>query len=487
LPDSLQQDWSSANARVELVRGRVLHSGPIRSETIANTLHFDQDSVQAALEALEADGTVLRGHYLPRTDGDPVNVDDWCDRRLLARIHRMTIDGLRRQIQPVTPETFLRFLIRHHRIGSGEPWGGAAAVREVVGQLQGFQMSAGAWEQQVLASRIHQYDSRWLDQLFQSGELIWGRLRPPRRDDRNGPSRSMMTRGVPITIQLRNDLSWLLPNHREITQGLIGANARQVLEAMRTHGALFFQEILASTGLLATQLEDALRELAALGLVTSDGLTSLRHFVDSRQSGRNTSRHRQCRRKSVAHTGRWSPFPGFIAQVPHQDRCLQWCWQLLRRYGVVFRDLLIRENVAPIWSDLVNCYRQLERRGEIRSGRFVSDVSGEQFATEEALRTLRQLRDEPPQDDWVVLSAADPLNLVGIVSDRPRITASHTNSLIFEDGKLIAVRQATHVSFLVNQNPATTANMTRALVRCRRDAAQETDIRNSKRNTLEST
>ena len=154
---------------------------------------------------------------------------------------------------------------------------------------------------------------------------------------------------------------------------------------------------------------------------------------------------------------------------------------------MVFRDLLIRENIAPIWSDLVNCYRQLERRGEIRSGRFVSDVSGEQFATEEALRTLRQLRDEPPQDDWVVLSAADPLNLVGIVSDRPRITASHTNSLILEDGKLIAVRQATHVSFLVNQNPATTANMTRALVRCRRDAGQETDIRNSKRNTPEST
>jgi ATP-dependent Lhr-like helicase len=477
LPVELATEWPRADAWVELVRGRIQCSGPVMADNLADLLSLEPSHVTSALEALEAQGIVLRGHFSIENQKSQIeNAPQWCDRRLLARIHRLTLTGLRRQIQPVEPAVFLRYLLRHHRLTGDNRWGGPVGVREVIGMLQGFELPAGAWEHHVLAARVADYDPQWLDHLFLSGEAMWGRLRPPRRDEQDGPSMAALTRTVPISLLLREDLAWLLPaaesaptNGSSAENGSnfdsrLRSNARQVLEALTARGALFLPELKTVTGLLPAHLEDALRELAALGLITSDAFAAVRTIVD----GAKNSRGRHRRRGSVhaglsAPAGRWSRFPGAFEPPPREQYLEKWCRQLLRRYGVLFRDLLTRESAAPAWYELVPVLRRLELRGELRGGRFVAQVAGEQYATESAVEQLRQMRDQPPDNSWQLISAADPLNLIGIITDGPRIPATHKNAVILKDGRCLAAKQAGQITFFQQFDLATEADVRRAL------------------------
>jgi ATP-dependent Lhr-like helicase len=390
LPADLERTVERGEALADVLRGRLQVCGPVTSRNLAQLYGLPVDQIDASLEALEGGGIVLRGQF----EVHPVERDDsadvqWCDRRLLARIHRRTMDSLRRRIKPVSPEDYVRFLARHHRLTPDSRWSGHIGVREAVTQLQGFDLPAGLWESAVLAARVEQYDPQWLDQLFLAGEVTWGRLRSQHRNDEK-KSRAAITRAMPISLILRSELGWLVPpvdgeaNDPQEVASVRGLSSRASLafETLRSKGALFFVELAAVTELLPTELEEALRELAAAGLVTSDAFTPIRGMVAARRS----NRHRQTRRAGIsgvaacaigAPSGRWSCFPGHIGTpVDNEHRIENWCRLLLRRYGVVFRDLLARESAAPSWRELVYAFRRLELRGDVRGGRFVSGVAG---------------------------------------------------------------------------------------------------------------
>jgi len=461
LPERLDREVTSADACVELVRGRIEHGGPTTAAEIATFLGLGEAIVSAALEALEGRGTVLRGDF------------GWCDRRLLARIHRLTLAGLRQQIQPVEPRAYLHFLTRYHHLLPEDHWGGPIGVREAVAQLQGFELPAGAWEHRVLAARVSEYEPEWLDHLFLSGEVVWGRLNPPRRDEDEKPSMAALSRVVPLSLLLREDLPNLLPSAAEPPAIPLRSRAEAVLEALRGRGALFFAELKTLAQLLPSQLEESLRELAAIGLVTSDGFAAVRKIVEG---NRHPSRHRQ-RSSRPVHTaampiGRWSLFPGQVPTASREQYLETWCRQLLRRWGVVFRDLLVRESSAPSWQDLRPVLRLLELRGEVRGGRFVSQVAGEQYALPAAVDQLREARRQLNAEGdlpWLVISAADPVNLFGVITADARVPATHRNALIVRGGKLIATRQAGVAEFFEPLDEATTWTMRRAMTTGRRE------------------
>lgn len=463
LPPELDKPVERTQGWIELVRGQMQVRGPATSKQLADDLALTESHVSSSLEALEGQGIVLRGNFTagPR-HGDSQELSEWCDRRLLARIHRLTLDGLRERIKPVSPEDFMRFLIHRHRIDDGSKWSGPVGVREAIAQLQGFEIPAGAWESKILSARCADYNPQWLDHLFLSGETTWGRLRPPRRDEASKSTVAAMTRAMPISLMLREDLAWLVAGDRESSGEFAGSNARQVLEALAEQGASFFQELKPATDLLPAHIEDALRELAALGLVTSDAFAAVRTIV-GRHKGRSNGKRRLADAGVAAPVGRWSRFPGQLGETANQDSLERWCHLLLRRYGVVFRDVLTREAAAPSWSELVRVFRRMELRGEVRGGRFISGVAGEQFADESSVSELRSIRETKGDDDWVILSAADPLNVSGIILDGPRVTANQKNALILQGGKCIAAKQSGQIEFFAEVERETEAAMRRAL------------------------
>jgi ATP-dependent Lhr-like helicase len=522
LPDDFGKAQNTSEAWVELVRGRLSCTGPTTANQIAADLGLTQQHVQLALAALEGEGFALRGRFTDneRCHSDPCGFaqgrlreesllasdhqkisrsarndneheiemqkamapqapqkatsQEWCERRLLARIHRLTLESLRRQIQPSEPHDFMRFLIAHQHLSAETCLSGERGLAEIIAQLQGFEIPAAAWERDILSRRLENYDPVWLDHLSLSGEAAWGRLRTPVKaeDDTsnpvgyysshdaspvgkylsNGANGSTLTRVVPISLALRQDLPWLLSGARKQYENHIRSNARLVLETLASHGALFFDDLLAITQLLPAQLEEALSELAALGLVTADGFAALRaivspnrHSVSRRE--RNWPRRNGKPIRPHSRGGRWTMFPGKMTSPEHDDCIERWAWQLLSRYGIMFRDLLVRESVAPPWKALLPVYRRLEARGEIRGGRFVNGVAGEQFATPEAVERLRRVRDQKPNGEWLMLSACDPVNLFGIATLGLRIPAVRTNMLVVQDGRLIASKQAGEVQF----------------------------------------
>lgn len=451
LPEDLDVEWEASAALVELLRGRISVRAPVTASQLAAELGLQPSTVHAALEAIEASGAVLRGHFTAA--GCPpaeTHETEWCDRRLLARIHRLTLDNLRRRIQPVSPRDFQRFLLRRHQRTGPLRRTGPEGVRDALRILQGFEAPAGAWERQLLESRVVDYHSSWLDQLFQSGEVVWGRLHASGHSDSSPSSTAALTRAMPISLLLRLDAGWLthgaqpLPEAERVERGDGGAgmrgDARRVLEALTTRGALFFQELQVLLQLLPAHLESALRELAAAGLVTCDGFSPIRSFV-SQQRGSSRRRSSNGMSGTVAPVGRWSLFPGLVAPpVPAEERLERWCQLLLARYGVVFRDLLAREASAPSWTELVPILRRMEMRGSIRGGRFVSGVGGEQYALEDAIERLREARDETDCQEWALVSAADPLNLAGIIDQHGKVPAIQQNLVLYRDGAWIGSR-----------------------------------------------
>jgi ATP-dependent Lhr-like helicase len=464
LPAELQaKTWEPADGRVEIVRGHLQCRGPLTAEELAGKLCLEPSQVFAALESLEGGGSAMRGQFRSQESGgggresSSSNNTQWCDRRLLARIHRLTLDGLRRRIEAVPPEVYWEYLVERHHLAADRQLQGDLGLREVIAQLEGFELPSGVWESKILAPRVAEYDPQSLDQLFLSGELVWGRLRPPKRDESEGPGMAALTRSMPITLGLRQDLPWLLPAERADVTAFAGGSAQEVLNNLRARGALFFQELKSLTGLLPSQLEEALRQLAALGLVSSDTFAAVR-AIDGSKTNVTAARLRRFAKvkvhRAASPIGRWSLFPGPIGTADRQSQVENWCHLLLSRYGVLFRDLLARESAAPPWWELARVLRRMELRGEVRGGRFIARVGGEQFAVESAVTRLRDLRDGEASKDWTLVSAADPLNLSGIITEGPRVPAMHKNCLVIQNGRCVAAKIAGRIEFLAEIDPS---------------------------------
>jgi ATP-dependent Lhr-like helicase len=389
---------------------------------------------------MEASGAVLRGKFTDaasRAGAPAPHEHEWCDRRLLARIHRLTVATLRKQIEPVTPAQFMRWLLRWQHVASGSQVQGERSTLEVLKQLQGFEIPANAWERQVLARRVADYDPKWLDQLCLTGAVGWGRLspHPATLESSNGNGtktqrRVIPTSVAPITFFVREDADWMTP-HDSIAgaQGLSDA-ARQVLEYLRQRGASFFADIVRATGKLKAEIETGLWELVAGGVVTADGFDNLRSLIDpKRRAGQGSGRMTRPRHS----TGRWAIL--HTDSAVERDRVVEaTCWMMLKRYGVVFRDLLLREANLPKWRELQIAFRRLEARGEIRGGRFVDGFIGEQFALPVAVESLRATRKMTPSGEVVTISAADPLNLVGVIVPGERVPAISGRTVSYRDG-----------------------------------------------------
>ena len=442
----------AAEALVALVRGRMDIQGPVTAQTIAQDLGLDESAITGALQRLEAEGAVIQGRYTERALADAASPIEWCERRILARIHRVTLQDARKRVQAVTPDIYWRFLLDYHHLLMGSHREGPLGLHEALGQLQGFEMPAGIWEMDILPGRLETYQGEWLDHLSYSGELTWGRLNPPAKLEEAEPSSGGLTRVVPIALTFREDMPWLLPPQpaEQKERPLhVRPDALTVYHTLKHQGALFFSDLLHRTGLIAAKLEDALSELAAQGLITSDGFSPIRGLVRKRQTMAHRSRwsRQATRRAEQSSGGRWTLFPGQVPPVEKEERLQAWAWQLLRRYGIVFRDLLARESVAPSWWELVPYFRKMEMRGDIRGGRFVAQVAGEQYALPEAIEQLRR----PAgcgNASWAVIAAVDPLNLAGIITPGPRVPALRSNRLLLRNGKVVATRQGGEVHFL---------------------------------------
>jgi ATP-dependent helicase Lhr and Lhr-like helicase len=468
---------SRDDALLTLVTGWMSHLGPATASALGDILGLAASDVGNALLRMEASGTVLRGNFTGagqrnlaelRSTGQPEAAVptqtqpqtpeiEWCERRLLARIHRLTVGMLRKQIEPVTAAAFMRWLMRWQHVARGTQVVGERGTLEVLQQLQGFEIPANAWERQVLARRIADYDPAWLDQLCLTGAVGWGRLSPhPATIDARGSAngngdapaprqrRVIPTSVAPITFFVREEADWMIPRHaagdEAETRGL-NHGAQLVLEFLRQRGASFFADIVRGTGKLKAEIETGLWELVAAGLVTADGFDNLRALIDpKRRAGQGSGRNTRPRHSS----GRWALLHADVAA--ERSRAVEAaCWMLLRRYGIVIRDLLARESNLPPWRELLMAFRRLEDRGEIRGGRFVDGFLGEQFALPVAVESVRAMRGlalsgETLSGDTMTLSAADPLNLIGILVPGERVPAISGRTVSYRDG--IAVSAA---------------------------------------------
>jgi ATP-dependent helicase Lhr and Lhr-like helicase len=443
---------SRDDAVLALVTGWMTHIGPTTARDLAGLLGLPTSEIDQALLRMETSGSILRGKFTdrahvartPSSAALDVALDlEWCDRRLLARIHRLTVASLRKQIEPVTAAQFMRWLLRWQHLTPESQVQGERATLEVLRQLQGFEIPANAWERHILGGRISDYDPKWLDQLCLTGAVGWGRLSPhpaTLEDSAAGKRRVIPTSVAPITFFIREEADWMTPHHPASDQpearGL-SDGARQVLEFLRQRGASFFADIVRGTDKLKTEIETALWELVAAGVVTADGFDNLRSLIDpKRRAGQGSGRVARPRHSS----GRWALL--YTDQAVERNRAVEaTCWMLLKRYGIVFRDLLVRETNLPKWREMQMAYRRLEDRGEIRGGRFVDGFIGEQFALPVAVESLRATRKLLLHGETITLSAADPLNLVGIIVPGDRIPAISGKTVTFRDGVAIQPRE----------------------------------------------
>jgi ATP-dependent Lhr-like helicase len=432
--------WTREEALREVVRDRLQGSGPTTAAALSAALGVSASDMESTLLALESEGSIMRGRFTPDAAGE-----EWCERRVLARIHRYTVNRLRAEIEPVELRDFLRFLFHWQRAAPEQRVEGPDAVAGVVSQLEGFEAPAAAWETEILPSRVNEYDPGWLDELSLAGRVAWSRVLPLKTNGERTPS---PVRTTPIVLTPRRSLgTWTgLSSAQEINLSARGEQAKAFLEE---HGASFFEEIVDGTGLLRVQAEEAVGELVAQGLVSADSFAGLRALLVPADR-RRTPLHGRKRRGSLfglEDAGRWSLVRrkpvGKDEAVEHVARAL------LRRYGVVFWRLTAREaGWLPPWRDLLRCYRRLEARGEIRGGRFVAGVSGEQFAAPEAIGLLRDARRAERTGTLISVSGADPLNLVGILTPGPRLPALTGNRVLYRDGVPLAVLAGGEVRFL---------------------------------------
>ncbi|MFL6551544.1 MAG: DEAD/DEAH box helicase [Povalibacter sp.] len=495
IPLSVTKSFAREEAFVELVRGRLEGLGPVTAQQLADSVGVELKHIDAALLALEAEGTAMRGQFETMAVGQNGSVStsgqwpaasspppsapaQWCDRRLLARIHRYTVKRLRAEIEPVQARDYVRFLFQWQRITPDSRMQGPDAVPAILAQLEGFEAAASAWETEILPARIAEYEPTWLDEQCLAGRIVWTRLSARSGDAEKGAA---PVRSTPIALLGRRNVRLWSGFSQSDQPAQLTAKAKQVAEFIQAHGASFFDEIADSVGLLPNQIEEALGELVALGLVNSDSFGGLRALLIPADRRRPTARDARRKRRvaifGMQDAGRW-------AMVRRGDRLLaagnqpeqkqaaptsgqapvasrQWpasvdsdalehlCRTLLRRWGVVFWKLLQREaGWLPPWRQLLTCLRRLEARGEIRGGRFIAGFSGEQFALPEAIGALREARRKPDSNEFISLSGADPLNLIGIVTPGARLPALTGNRVLYRDGVPIALYVGGEVKFL---------------------------------------
>jgi ATP-dependent Lhr-like helicase len=422
------------------------------------------EAIASGLAVLESQGVILCGSYTGRARKQ--SSKEWCDKRMLARIQRLTIQRLRKQVEPVSAATLNRFLFRWQRVGQDARLIGADGLRKIIEQVQGFESAAGAWEREILPARLHGYNPDWLDALCLSGQVCWARLSP--KTTSGGQALSTPTKAAPLTLTLRDDMPWLRAAAEAGETESLSDNAQCIRDLLARRGASFLRDLVSSSELTAAAVEEALWELVAQGQATADGFTSLRLLIDRNKgetkslfdakgaaakiassrwrSTLKKSRKRDSSRGAHAHlsvaaaAGRWS-----LLEQPDAQDCdvMSYARQLLSRYGVVFRDLLVRESALPPWRDILQCLRRLEARGEIRGGRFVNGFVGEQFALPEAVTALRALRlSKASAPEIVTLAATDPLNLVGITSPGSKVPAVMGNKVLYRDGTPIAALES---------------------------------------------
>ena len=439
------QAWSPEQALVEIVRGRLEGLGPVAETELAASLGIDRQEMAAALTTLQAEGFVMRGRFTPNAVDE-----EWCERRLLARINRYTVKRLRAEIEPVSTRNFLRFLLAWQHVDTDARLQGPHALAATIAQLEGFEAPAGAWEQEILPARHSDYKSSWLDDQCRSGRLTWMRLRNGNARTNVETRRPGPIKSATIVLLPRQNVGiWRGLAEQEVPPALT-AHAQTVGEFIGQHGASFFGDIVAGTRLLRCQVEDALAELVAYGMANSDCFGGLRGLlVPSAQRKLFAGAKRRHRTASYGldDAGRWaivtSTRADAAASIEHVARTL------LRRYGVVFWRLLEREAAhLPPWRELLRIYRRLESRGEIRGGRFVAGIPGEQYALPEAVGLLRATRRKKLDGALLSISAADPLNLIGILTPGPRLPALTGNRLLFEDGLPVAVSVAGDIRIL---------------------------------------
>ncbi len=452
IPDVEPAPPSRDDAVLTLVTGWMSHLGPTTPSAIGSNLGLSPSEITGALLRMEATGTILRGNFTGTAVPSETAETEWCERRLLARIHRLTVATLRKQIKPVTAAEFMQWLLNWQHVAPGTQLSGERGTLEVLRQLQGFEIPANAWERQVLSRRIVDYDPKWLDQLCLTGAVGWGRLSPhPATLDYSSASnategapvrqrRVIPTSVAPITFFVREDADWMMPRHpaAELSENNgLSHGAQTVLDFLRQRGASFFADIVRGTEKLKSEIETALWELVAAGLVTADGFDNLRSLIDpKRRAGQGSGRSTRPRHNA----GRWALL--HAEEVVERPRAVEAaCWMLLRRYGIVIRDLLAREANLPPWRELLMAFRRLEDRGEIRGGRFVDGFLGEQFALPVAVDSVRALRKLETAQGSITLSAADPLNLVGILVPGDRVPAISGNSVTYLNGVAQGVPQ----------------------------------------------
>jgi ATP-dependent Lhr-like helicase len=435
-PELPSNTASRDDALLAMVTGWMMHCGPVTAAALAYWLGLFAAEVEQALLRMEASGSVLRGNFTGLAKGSEPATAEWCDRRLLARIHHLTVATLRKQVEPVTAAQYMRWLLRWQHVAPQSQLSGERGLLEAVRQLQGFEIPANAWEKHILAARVNNYDPAALDQLCLTGAVGWGRLSPhpaTLEDSGEGRRRVVPTSVAPITLFVRDDSDWMQPrlgNEEQNFERVLSEGARSVLEFLKRRGASFFADIVRGTDRLKAEIETALWELVAAGMVTADGFENLRSLINPRR--RNATGTPKLTRPR--HTGgRWSLlYPGEGADRSKVVEAT--CWMLLRRYGVVFRETLVRESNLPKWRELLIAFRRLEDRGEVRGGRFVNGFLGEQFALPEAVESLRAMRNLPASGEVVTISAADPLNLVGFIVPGERVTAISGKYVSFRDG-----------------------------------------------------
>lgn len=464
------RSWTREDALREMVRGRLLGLGPVTAEALAAPLGVAPDAAETALLRLQAEGYVIQGRFDPAIDAT-----QWCERHLLARIHRYTLGRLRRDIEPVSRRQLMCFLLDWQHASPATRLRGPDALPAVLAQLEGYEAAAGAWEAEILPARIADYSPNWLDERCRAGRVGWSRLRA---GGGSGPVRT-----TPIVLMPRMQMAVWTSIARDgvIQPGLLSSRAQAVADALQQHGALFFDELLAITHLLRTELEDALGELVAAGRISADSFAGLRALLLP-AAKREAPRHRRMRQHAfggIEDAGRWSltRFPhasdgrgsdgdaqrsvDSIETVEHVARTL------LARYGVVFWSLLEREAPwLPSWRELLRVYRRLEARGEIRGGRFVEGLVGEQFALPEAIAPLRAIRQRADDGGLAVVGGCDPLNLVGGVLAGDRVPAVPGARVLYRDGLPLAAQVAGRFVPLAELSVAETQAARGALRRC---------------------
>ena len=442
------RSWIREDALVELVRGRMAIVGPTTTAAIAASVGVVDTDVEGALLALESEGAILRGTFTPGS-----RVLEWCDRRLLARIHRYTLNRLRAEIAPVSPAEFMRFLFAWQHVEVSSRLSGPEGLRALLSQLDGVELPARAWERDVLPARLERYEPSLLDMLCLSGEVGWARLS-------SGPTQVVGATPIALFLREHADDWWILRRNdpgsdllslpAEITPGVISESARRVLDHLQTRGASFVQDLKLACDLTFDSCRDALAELVAAGLVASDGFAGVRAIVNQSSA-----------RRGADTSGRWSVLRS-ASSPSREDATRALAWTLLNRYGVVFRRVLARETTGVPWRDLARVYRTLEARGEIRGGRFVSGMSGEQFALPDAVDRLRELRRSGPDDALITISAADPLNLTGIITGSERLRTAAGNRIVYRNGIPVAALEGDMLRTFAEVDPAIAADVAAA-------------------------